>query len=601
MVTARMETAENLGRHGLRWIAVHAGVLAAALGCGGTSAPAPGTGSAADTRAGVGTGAGAGTTPAAAAADHAPALILTGGAIMTMDPERPQASAVAVGQGRILAVGSDDEIRALAGPDTREIALAGRSVTPGLVDGHAHLYGLGAALESVSLRGMDSEEAAAGAVAASASARPPGEWITGRGWDQNLWAPQGFPTRASLDAAVPDHPVAVRRVDGHALWVNGKALTLAGVTRDTADPPGGRILRHKNGAPTGVLVDAAMDLVEAHIPAPTAAVRERRIRAGAQAAIRAGLTGVHEMGIDDHTVAVYRALAEQGALPLRVYAFLEYDPALIASLPERAPVIDAGNGFFTARGIKIYADGALGSRGAALAQPYSDEPGSRGLMITQPAALAQAARAAAAAGWQLGIHAIGDRGNRAVLDAYQATIEAFPDKDLRFRVEHAQVLAPADIPRFGALGVIASMQPTHATSDMPWAEARLGPARVRGAYAWRAILDAGGRLLGGSDFPVEEVSPLLGLHAAVTRQDRAGHPPGGWYPDQRLSLDEAVALFTTGPAYGSFSDQRRGRIAPGFDADLTVFDRPLSATGLLQTEVDMTIVAGRVVFEAAVP
>ena len=544
------------------------------------------------------------TTRPAAPTDAVPAdMILVGGAIMTMDPDRPRASAVAIGQGKILAVGSDDEVRALAGPDTRVIELAGRGVTPGLVDGHAHLLGLGQALESVSLRGMDSERAAAEAVARSTAGRAAGEWITGRGWDQNLWSPQRFPTRASLDAAVPDHPVAVRRVDGHALWANGRALSLAGITRDTADPVGGRIMRDAGGAPTGVLVDTAMDLVERHIPPPTDAVRARRIRAAAQVAAAAGLTGVHEMGIDEATVEVYRALAAEGALPLRVYAFLSYEPALIDTLSEDyAPIMDHGDGFFTLRAIKVYADGALGSRGAALHAPYSDEPGGRGLMITPPEELEAISQAAAAAGWQLGTHAIGDRANRAVLDAYEAAIRAHPDKDLRFRVEHAQVVAPEDIPRFGALGVIASMQPTHATSDMPWAEARVGSARIRGAYAWRQILDTGGRILGGSDFPVEEVSPLLGLHAAVTRQDAGGKPPGGWYPAERLGLEEAVRIFTSEPAYASFTEHRRGRIEPGMDADLTVFGQPLTpGMALLEAGIDMTIVAGRVVFSARVP
>lgn len=573
------------------WATVHASAIVGMLACGpARSGPAPATSSSQSPQ-------GAQRTAAA----HAD-MILVGGAIMTMVPDRPQASAVAIGQGKILAVGSDAEVRALAGPGTRVIELVGRGVTPGLVDGHAHLIGLGQALESVSLRGVDSEQAAAAAVAQAAVGRAPGEWITGRGWDQNLWSPQRFPTRASLDAAVPAHPVAVRRVDGHALWANGRALALAGITRDTADPDGGRIMRDAGGAPTGVLVDTAMDLVERHIPPPTDAVRERRIRAAAQVAVQAGLTGVHEMGIDDATVAVYRKLAAAGALPLRVYAFLSYEPALIETLPSRAPIVDEGDGFFSLRAIKVYADGALGSRGAALLAPYSDEPGSHGLMITSPDALTAMAHAAAAAGWQLGTHAIGDRANRAVLDAYEAAIGAHPGKDLRFRVEHAQVVAAEDIPRFGSLGVIASMQPTHATSDMPWAEARVGAARIGGAYAWRKILAAGGRIVAGSDFPVEEVPPLLGLHAAVTRQDIHGKPPGGWYPAERLSLEEAVRIFTSEAAYASFSEHRRGRIAPGQDADITVFGQPLTpGMELLEAGIDMTIVAGRVVFSARTP
>jgi predicted amidohydrolase YtcJ len=297
---------------------------------------------------------------------------------------------------------------------------------------------------------------------------------------------------------------------------------------------------------------------------------------------------------------VYRRLAAAGELPLRVYAFLSYDTAMIDSLSEDDRVLEQPGSLFSARGIKMYVDGALGSRGAALLGPYDDDPGNDGLVITDAEALARAVEQAAASGWQLGVHAIGDRANRMVLDAYARVIEAHPDKDLRFRVEHAQVVAPADIGRFGALGVLASMQPTHATSDMPWAEQRVGPARIGGAYAWRKILDAGGRIVGGSDFPVEAVPPRLGLYAAVTRQDASGRPAGGWHAQERLTLEEAVRIFTVEPAYASFAEHRRGRVAVGQDADLTVFDRALAADAtLLATEIELTIVSGRVVHESA--
>jgi hypothetical protein len=525
-------------------------------------------------------------------------LVLLGGAIMTMNPDLPAASAVAVAAGTIVYVGDDAGARAWIGPDTRVVALAGRSVTPGLVDGHAHLYGLGTAMEGVALGTATSERAAAALAAGAARALPPGEWLEGRDWDQNRWQPAAFPTAASLDAALPDRPVALRRVDGHALWVNGKALALAGITAATPDPPGGRIVRDRGGAPTGVLVDTAMDLVERAMPDVSDEARARRIRQAAAAAVATGLTGVHEMGIDPATVRVYRRLADAGELPLRVYAFLSYEPGMLDELSEDARILEQGN--LTVRGIKMYADGALGSRGAALLAPYDDEPGNTGLVITPADELARAVARAAETGWQLGVHAIGDRANRMVLDAFARGIQAHPGEDLRFRVEHAQVVALDDIARFGALGVLASMQPTHATSDMPWAEARVGPARIRGAYAWRKILDAGGRIVGGSDFPVEQVAPRLGLYAAVTRQDASGQPAGGWYPAERLTLEEAVRIFTVETAYASFAEQRRGRVAVGFDADLTVFDRPLAAGAtLLETGVEMTIVGGRVVHASA--
>jgi hypothetical protein len=329
-------------------------------------------------------------------------------------------------------------------------------------------------------------------------------------------------------------------------------------------------------------------------------VIERRILAGARLAVEAGLAGVHEMGIDDTTIAVYRDLAERGALPLRVYAFLQGDPEIAAGLADRAAPETAApaTAMFTLRSMKLYADGALGSRGAALLAPYADAPGETGNWVHTPEQLRAAVEAAVASGWQLGIHAIGDAGNRAVLDAYEAALATLPGQDVRLRIEHAQVLAPDDVARLAKLGVIASMQPTHATSDMPWAEARVGPERIVGAYAWRAVLGSGARLAAGSDFPVEEVSPLLGLYAAVSRQDREGNPRGGWYPAQRLTLEEAIAGFTTGAAYASFTEADRGMLRGGYLADLSVWDRALAPNTLLETRAALTIVGGRVVFES---
>lgn len=524
-------------------------------------------------------------------------LVFLGGTVRTMDPLRPRAEALAVQGGRILVVGAAADVRRYVGAGTRVVDLRGGTVTPGLVDGHAHLWGLGKALETLSLRGLASPEEAARLVGEAARARSPGEWIEGRGWDQNLWASRAFPTRDLLDAVAPRNPVALRRVDGHALWVNGAALAAAGIDERTPDPTGGRIVRDPQGRPTGVLIDRAIDLVERRIPPDSPEVRRRRILAGAHRALDVGLTGVHEMGIDDATLAVYRDLAARGELPIRVYAFLEGE-GQVDSLATRRPDLDPdGTAIFVLRGVKLYADGALGSRGAALLAPYADDPSNRGLVLLDEAALAHAARMAVAHGWQLAIHAIGDRANRMVLDAYEAAGVA--GRDLRFRIEHAQVVAPEDVPRFGRLGVAAAMQPIHATSDMPWAEARLGPERVAWAYAWRTLLDAGARLIGGSDFPVEEASPLLGLYAAVTRQDAQGRPEGGWRPEQRLTLDEAIRMFTVEPAWASFQERNRGRIAPGFIADLTVFDRELSADrGLLEARVKMVVIGGRVVREA---
>jgi predicted amidohydrolase YtcJ len=540
-----------------------------------------------------------------------------------MDPARPRAEAVAVRAGRIAAVGSAAEVSALVGPGTRVIELGGRTVTPGLVDAHCHLYGLGVALETLPLRGLGSPAAVAEAVRGAASARAEGEWITGRGWDQNLWSPPEFPGHAALDAAAPAHPVALRRVDGHALWANAAAMRAAGVGRDAKDPPGGKILRDARGEPTGVFVDHAMTLIEARMPPEPPAVRERRILKAAEVAVSLGLTGVHEMGIDDGTIAVYRALAREGRLPLRVHAYLSGE-GQIDSLPSRKPDADPdGTATFVLRGVKLFADGALGSRGAALLAPYDDDPKNAGLTLMPAEELRRSARIAAESGFQLAVHAIGDRANREVLDAFEAAgpgrggatrergvathldgatrergVATHLDGALRFRVEHAQVVAPEDLGRFARLGVIASMQPAHATSDMPWAEARIGPARIRGAYAWRSILATGAHIAFGSDFPVEETSPLLGVYAAVTRQDPRGSPPGGWRPEERLTLDEALRLFTAEPAYAGFAEAHRGRIAPGFVADLTVFDRALAPDrGLLEAKADLVVLGGKIARE----
>jgi predicted amidohydrolase YtcJ len=524
-------------------------------------------------------------------------LVLVGGEIITNDPARPRAQAVAVRGNRLIEVGDDATVRALVGPDTRVVELHGRTVTAGLTDGHCHLYGLGSSGEKVALKGTASEAEAVARVVAAAAGRPAGEWIVGRGWDQNPWG-GAFPTRASLDAALGDRPVALTRVDGHALWVNGAALARAGITRATPDPAGGKIVRDARGEPTGVLVDMATALVEAQIPVATAEARARQIRAAAAQAVAAGLTGVHEMGIDDATVAVYRDLERAGELPLRVNAYLEATPAVVASLGARELEPDDGDDYFSLVGIKFFADGALGSRGAALAADYSDDPGNRGLWISAPDQLRADVLAATGAGWQVATHAIGDAATHATLDAYQAATEASPGADLRLRVEHAQVLMTDDLARLAKLKVIASMQPTHATSDMPWAEARLGPERIKGAYAWRRVLTAGGLIVAGSDFPVEETSPRFGLYAAVTRQDPSGQPAGGWYPEQRMTLDEAVYAFTAAPAIAGFVETNRGWVVPGMVADLTVFDRPLVADRtLLDTSVDLTIVGGEVVFD----
>jgi len=518
-------------------------------------------------------------------------LVFYGGEVRTMDPTHPRATAIAIGGGKVLAIGGD-ELKSYGGRGTERIDLHGATVTPGLIDAHCHLYGLGVDLDSVSLRGMASAEDTAKAVAAAAKTRPASEWLIGRGWDQNRWPEQQFPTKAVLDAQLGDRPVLLRRIDGHAIWVNSRALAAAGITAATADPPGGKILRDAAGEPTGVLIDNAVDLVDAKVPAATAEVRERRIRTAAKLAIEAGLTGVHEMGIEDATADVYRKLAGAHELPLRVYAFLQGDPVHTARLgtPPGPPT-----GRFTMRGVKFFADGALGSRGARLYQRYDDDGENQGLWVTQPDVLADAVDVAVANGWQVAVHAIGDAAVGAVIDAYLLQERKHP-ADRRLRIEHTQVIAPQDIARMVEAHAIASMQPTHATSDMPWAEQRIGKERIVGAYAWRTMLDKKIPLAAGSDFPVEDVSPLLGIYAAVTRQDAKGSPAGGWHPEQKLTLEEALAAFTSGAAYAEGAESERGMLAVGRPADLTVFDGKLEPdASLLTRKVAYTIVDGEIV------
>ena len=549
-------------------------------------------------------------------AQEAADLVVTGGVIHTADPDAPLAQAMAVSDGIIVAIGSADEIERYRGPGTTSIELEGRAVIPGLIDAHAHVFNLGMFLRTVDLVGTTAIEEIATRVREAAAGRPAGEWILGRGWDQNDWAVEEFPTAAAFDAAAPHHPVWLTRVDGHAGWANRRAMELAGITAETPDPEGGRIVRDQAGNPTGVFIDNAEDLIEAAIPAPGPEELRARLAAAEERMVSVGLTGVHDMGTEAEEVEVLQDWAEAGRLVPRIVSYLDSsDTTLMSALDSIAAAASPEPGDrFRIRGVKFYADGALGSRGAALLEPYSDDPGNVGLLVTPPELLEAGVTRAVGLGLQPAIHAIGDRGNRVALEAIRAAesvnMATARDADggsttrderaaIAPRIEHAQVVALEDIPRFAELGVVASMQPTHATSDMPWAEERVGPARIRGAYAWRTLLTAGARIVAGSDFPVEEPSPLLGVYAAVTRQDGKGMPTLGWYPEQRMTLDEAIRAFTAEPAYAVFDEASRGRLAPGMKADLTVFARPLEAgPRLLEQTIAMTIVEGKPIYEA---
>jgi predicted amidohydrolase YtcJ len=516
----------------------------------------------------------------------------------TLDLARPLVTALAVRDGRIVELGDRASLEPLVGPDTRTIDLGGGVAVPGLVDTHGHLLGLGLGLVRLDLVGAATLAEALERVRGAAARLGPGEWLLGRGWDQNDWPEKVFPTRLDLDRGSADRPVFLTRVDGHAAWVNSAALSAAGVTAETPDPPGGRLLRGPDGAPSGILVDRAMELVSRKVPPPSREAKKEALKRAVAEAVRFGLTGVHDAGVDDDVLELYCELADDGALPLRVYAMIYGTAPGLDDWLKRGPRIDP-DGRLTVRAIKLVADGALGSRGAALLEPYSDDPSNSGLPNLSTSAIRSFAERALAAGFQVCTHAIGDRANRDTLDAYEEALKPRTGVDHRFRIEHAQVLAPDDVTRFARLGVIASMQATHCTSDMPWAPARLGPERIRGAYAWRSLLKSGARLSGGSDFPVERVNPLLGLYASMTRQDPEGRPEGGFQPEQRMTAFEALQSYTTWAAYAGFEEKHGGRLQVGLRADLTVLSvDPLACAPqeLLRAETRFTIVGGRVVW-----
>ena len=520
------------------------------------------------------------------------AVVYVNANVLTPDGAR---AALRVEGARITHVLEADD-PALAGA---RVDLEGATIVAGLVDAHLHLRGVGRARRNVDLLGTGSAAEVIERVAAVAAEREPGRWIRGRGWDQNDWEVTEFPTHEALSALVPEHPVLLRRVDGHAAWANARAMALAGIDASTEDPEGGEIVRDAEGAPTGVFVDNAVDLFGPHLPDASAEeIRDDLVRAMALCA-DAGLTGVHDMGVDPPTLEQLRILEREGAMPIRVAAYLEGShegtDALLDAPPDR-------EGPLTVIGVKHYIDGALGSRGAALFEDYGDREGHRGLLVQSAEALTEKARRAHAAGYQIAIHAIGDRGIATALDAIAA---AQGEERARHRVEHVQVIREEDVARLVELGVVASMQPTHATSDMPWAEARVGADRIRGAYAWRTMLEAGALLAFGSDAPVESHRPALGLYAAITRQDADGQPEGGWTPEERLTIEEALRAFSEGPARALGRDDL-GVIRPGAVADLTILaadPTEIAPAELREIGIVGTVVGGvlRRVTEAEVP
>jgi hypothetical protein len=532
-------------------------------------------------------------------------LVLVGGAVVTMERSASHpangATAIAIKDGKIARVGSDGEIERWIGPDTKVIGLAGRVAVPGLVDSHMHLEGLGMRRFGVDLVGTASIEEIRAKLRKAIAAAKEGEWIQGRGWDQNDWESfkkKGlkFPTAKDLDDISPKNPVVLTRIDGHAIWVNSKAMEAADVTAKTKTKDGGEIIKIK-GKPSGIFIDNAIALISEKMPAPTKEQLRAALLLGQKECLSAGLTQVHNMGVGPLELEVLKELDERGELKLRVYGMLDGTIEDLGGLMGGGPLIpsDAGRRL-TVRGVKFFIDGALGSRGALLLEPYSDDKKNSGVSVMQPEVLEARVRSAHALGYQVTTHAIGDRGNRVVLDIYQRVFGGDAAR-ARPRIEHAQVIALEDIPRFGKHSVIASMQPTHATSDMPWAEKRVGKERIAGAYAWRSLMTSGATIAAGSDAPVEDISPVLGLYAAMTRMDEFGSPAGGWRPEERMTPEEALASFTRGGAFASFRENEAGVIREGFAADITVLDRdPLQVTPeeLNSVQAVLTIIGGSI-------
>lgn len=537
----------------------------------------------------------------AASSTCAAPTLLVDARIHTLDPAAPHAEAMAWDEdGRLLALGTQAELRERF-RGAREVSLGGQTVIPGLIDAHGHLMNLGHALLRANLMGASSKAEIVERLRQHAQDLPTGAWLLGRGWDQTLWPEAEFPTAADLDAHFPDRPVWLERVDGHAGW--GNSLALAASTRDLSgdwQPEGGRILRDEQGQATGVFIDSAEQFIVEAIPAPSEEVDALALERALAESARFGLTGVHDAGVSLKQLALYRRFADSGRLPLRIHAMANGDAealdALCAMGHYRHP-----SGRLQMRSVKLYIDGALGSRGAALLEDYSDEPGNRGLLFAEPPAFEKILAKAHACGVQVAAHAIGDRGNRVVLDGMQSVLGEARGTDHRWRIEHAQVVALGDIPRFAQLGVIASMQPTHATSDMRWAQARLGEDRLAGAYAWRRMKEAGALLALGSDFPVEAVDPVLGLHAAATRQDARGWPEGGWIASQKLDLMEALRGFTLDAAHAGFAESEVGSLEVGKRADFVVLSRPLedlAPASIVDLKVESTWVDGVRVYPA---
>jgi len=520
--------------------------------------------------------------------------ILTDAIVYTVNEAMPVAEAFAVIDGRIGTVGTADEVMA-AHPELPVQSAGGRAVIPGFIDAHGHFMGLGTQRLQVQLRGTRSVEEVIQRLKAYAEDLPEGTWITGRGWNQELWPGRAFPTAADLDAHFPDTPVWLRRIDGHAAWANTAAMEAADLDRIRAmeDPDGGAIIRDAAGEPTGIFVDAAEGLIDAVVPEMVGEPLDRALELALEEAAEVGLTSVHDAGVGMATIERYQRFIDEDRFPIRMYAMIGGTGDTFDALCNQH-IMDYGERL-TVRSVKLYLDGALGSRGAALIDDYQDDPGNRGLLFSTPRDFTGTVQQAVDCGYQVNTHAIGDMGNRVLLDAYEA---AGVTPEGRHRDEHTQIIELSEIQRFRKMGIIASMQPTHATSDLNMAEDRLGPYRIKGGYAWKSLLEAGVPLALGSDFPVEKSDPLLGFFAAVTRQTEDLYPEGGWYPEERLTREETLYGFTKGAAYAAFQDDVLGSIESGKHADFLVLSHDIMTIPppqILETQIAATFFAGDII------
>jgi len=528
-------------------------------------------------------------------------LVIFGGKVATVDKNFSVAEAIAIQNDKIIFVGTNKEANKYINNKTKVIELNGELVLPGLIDSHGHLTGYGKSLEHIDLVGTNGFQEVLDLVNEKVKTVEPGEWIRGRGWDQNDWEIKEFPDHHALSKISPDNPVILSRIDGHAILVNQKAMEIIGIDSNTPDPDGGKILRDSRGLHTGIFIDNAEKLITDFIPKYSTEKIRNIIQNAANNCIELGLTGMHDAGIPNSRIDDYKFLIDMHKMPIRLNAMLS-DTVVgdLNSFLQEHKIDSYGNDFLQVKSIKLYADGALGSRGAALLESYSDDPENIGLIVTSNSHMLEVCKAALKTGYQVCTHAIGDRAIRTALNIYEDALRAIPIENHRFRIEHSQIINFDDIPKYNQLGVIPAMQPQHTVSDMPWTEDRIGSERVKGAYAFRSFIDEGLIIPCGSDFPVEIPNPLIGIHNAITRQTADGNPEGGWLPEQRMTIQEAIKGYTIWAAYAAFQEDILGSIEVGKYADFTILDKDILTIDprqILKTKPIYTIVGGDIKYK----